>query len=129
LGCSDVEEEFGVDSPTDGADDVRAWVTFVDALFHALQSCFTPRGGDLIELVDHDKRRGAVAGRRRRCSIDGVEMPQGVHYVDDPAARSVPYASPLRAEDLSNLPPAIVIAAVAKPLKPSIVAIRCFTPR
>src|SRR5260221_4340235 len=35
---------------------------------------------------------------------------------------------PLRMRCISSMP-AIVIAAVAKPLKPSIVAIRCFTPR
>jgi acetyl esterase len=39
------------------------------------------------------------------------------HYTPDPAARSNPYASPMRATDLAGLPPAYIVTAEHDPLR------------
>jgi acetyl esterase len=39
------------------------------------------------------------------------------HYAPDPTARREPYASPLRAKDLSGLPPAHIVTAECDPLR------------
>jgi acetyl esterase/lipase len=71
-------------------------------------------------VLDHDMT--TTSHRERRGGPDLFITSEDMacfwgHYVDDPAARSVPYASPLRAENLSNLPPAIVITAEYDPLR------------
>jgi acetyl esterase len=44
------------------------------------------------------------------------------HYVNDPADYKNPYAAPLRAKDLSNLPPAFIVAAEYDPLRDDAIA-------
>jgi acetyl esterase len=70
-------------------------------------------------VTDHDVDRPSY------CSYDGREfiVNRGDmvwfwdQYAPDPAARSNPYASPLRATDLTGLPPAYIVTAEHDPLR------------
>jgi acetyl esterase len=85
------------------------------------------RGGPALALqllvcpvVDHDMT--STSYRERGSGADLFITAKDMEwfwslYLPDPAARSVPDASPLRAEDLSKLPPAIVITAEYDPLR------------
>jgi acetyl esterase len=85
------------------------------------------RGGPALALqllvcpvVDHDMT--TTSYRERGSGADLFITAKDMEwfwslYLPDPAARSVPDASPLRAEDLSKLPPAIVITAEYDPLR------------
>ena len=85
------------------------------------------RGGPALALqllvcpvVDHDMTTASY--RERGSGPDLFTTAKDMEwfwnlYLPDPAARSVPDASPLRAEDFSRLPPAIVITAEYDPLR------------
>ena len=85
------------------------------------------RGGPPLALqvlvcpvVDHDMNNASY--RERGSGPDLLVTAQDMewfwnHYLPDVAARSAPDASPLRAADLSDLPPAIVITAEYDPLR------------
>jgi acetyl esterase len=85
------------------------------------------RGGPKLALqvlvcpvADHDMTTASYRerGSGRDLFITAKDMEWfWNHYIPDPAARSVPDASPLRADDVSNLPPAIVITAEYDPLR------------
>src|ERR1700733_7554797 len=87
----------------------------------------------------HDRRRvgdgSGANSRRRKASRVVLSRLQAWSTAFHTAGASRPWTPrrpspncPLRMRCINSIP-AIVIAAVAKPLKPSIVAIRCFTPR
>ncbi len=70
-------------------------------------------------VVDHDLSTASYAAHADTHFI--VNRPEMEwfwdHYVPDERERSQPYASPLRAEDLSGLAPAVVVSAGHDPLR------------
>src|SRR5580658_6176676 len=96
------------------------------------------RNSDLAHhpLIQRDYPVGSGANsRRRKASRVVLSRLQAWSMAFHTAGASRPWTPrrpspncPLRMRCINSIP-AIVIAAVAKPLKPSIVAIRCFTPR
>jgi acetyl esterase len=69
---------------------------------------------DFVDSEDHPSRAENAEGY----FLTEADMRWfGDHYVPDPARRSDPYASVLRAPDLSGLPPAVVATAEYDPLR------------
>jgi acetyl esterase len=69
---------------------------------------------DFVDSEDHASRAENAEGY----FLTAADMAWfGDHYVPDPARRSDPYASVLRAPDLSGLPPAVVATAEYDPLR------------
>lgn len=97
-GRGDVVQQRGVDAPAGGTHHVGVGVQFADPGLDALQRVGAV--GDLVELVDDDQCGRAVAGRRVRVPVDGVEVGGGVDHVDDAAGSdSVDTAEPDDAGD------------------------------
>ncbi|NBC22378.1 MAG: alpha/beta hydrolase fold domain-containing protein [Gammaproteobacteria bacterium] len=72
----------------------------------------------LYPVVDHDMERASYRenGAGYMLELDTMRWFWD-HYCPDPARRTEPQASPLRAADLSNLPPALVVTAEFDPLR------------
>lgn len=72
----------------------------------------------LYPVVDHDMERASYRenGAGYMLELDTMRWFWD-HYCPDPAHRADPQASPLRAADLSNLPPALVVTAEFDPLR------------
>ena len=64
---------------------------------------------------EHDEGRGTHLGTGR--DVVGDEGGNGQQSRHDPADRDDPRAAPLRAKNLSNLPPAMIVAAEFDPLR------------
>jgi acetyl esterase len=84
------------------------------------------RGGDIpialqlliYPVVDCDLERPSYVDPGNQLFLDRAGMEWfWSHYIPDPAKRADPAASPLRAADLSGLPPAVVLTAEHDPLR------------
>jgi acetyl esterase len=78
----------------------------------ALQVLVYPVTGHDLTTASYIERGGEGAGLSRRSMEWFWDQ-----YVPDPADRASPEASPLRAPDLSDLPPAVVVTAEHDPLR------------
>ena len=71
-----------------------------------------------VPVTDHDFERPSYRANGSGFGLTSRGMRWfWDHYVPDPKLRDEPYASPLRAKDLSGLPPAHVVTAEFDPLK------------
>jgi acetyl esterase len=65
-----------------------------------------------VPVVDHDFETSSYRANATGCGLTRSGMRWfWDHYVPDPKLRDEPYASPLRAKDLSGLPPAHIVTA------------------
>lgn len=72
----------------------------------------------LYPVVDHDLSRPSYVDNGSGYILETPTMHWfWDHYCPDPASRSHPYASPLKADDHSGLPPALVMTAEFDPLR------------
>ena len=72
----------------------------------------------LYPVVDHDLSRPSYVDNGTGYILETPTMRWfWDHYCPDPASRSHPYASPLKAADHSGLPPALVMTAEFDPLR------------